>query len=286
MALAARFLLITALVTVLYQSVFFVMAAALGIDTVTDFAGCSNFIIVAVLTVILHGSWYLRQIVLTVLVVIWGLRLGIFLLVRILQWGKDHRFDHMHNNKLRYSMFWVLQAIWVWTVSLPVTIVNASNENPVVHSGDILGWILWVIGFVTESIADQQKMRFKSDPQNKGRWCDTGLWGWSRHPNYFGEILLWWGIFIAATPVLNGFQWAVVAGPVFTTLILLFASGIPILEASAGKCYSGNAEYRRYKFVTSPLIPLPSILYGGLPGWFKTTFLFEFPLYSRKLSAD
>eukprot|EP00250_Pteridium_aquilinum_P008647 c18100_g1_i1 orf=874-1854(-) len=281
-----NYLGITAIVTVLYQSSFFVIAAGFKFDKVTDFAGSTNFVILALLMAILHNTWHFRQIVLTAFVVIWGSRLAIFLLLRILQWGEDRRFDDKREDLLKFAVFWILQAIWVWTVSLPVTIVNASDRNPDIQAADVIGWILWFVGFVFEAVADQQKLTFKNNTANKGKWCDAGLWRFTRHPNYFGEILSWWGIFIASTPVLKGGQWAVISGPIFITVILLFLSGIPLLEASADKRYGGLAEYRRYKKRTSPLVPLPQSLYGNLPDWVKKFFLFELPLYSQSLSGE
>lgn len=281
-----NYLAITAIVTVLYQLSFFIIAAGFKFDKVTDFAGSTNFVVLALLTSILHNTWYFRQIVLTAFVVIWGSRLGIFLLLRILQWGEDRRFDDKREDLVKFAAFWILQAVWVWTVSLPVTVLNACNRNPDVQAADIIGWILWFVGFVIEAVADQQKLAFKNNTANKGKWCDAGLWGFTRHPNYFGEILLWWGIFIAAIPVLRGGQWAAIAGPIFITVILLFLSGIPLLEASADKRYGGLAEYRRYKQRTSPLVPLPPSLYESLPGWVKKFFLFELPLYNKNPSGE
>ncbi|MCO5598402.1 hypothetical protein L7F22_052497 [Adiantum nelumboides] len=281
-----NYLAITAIVTVLYQLSFFIIAAGCKFDKVTDFAGSTNFVILALLTAILHNTWYFRQIVLTALVVIWGSRLALFLLFRILQWGEDRRFDDKRDNLLKFAAFWIIQAVWVWTVSLPVTIVNASDRNPDIQAADIVGWVLWFLGALIEAVADQQKLAFKNNATNKGKWCDAGLWGFTRHPNYFGEILLWWGIFIAATPVLNGGQWAAIVGPIFITIVLLFLSGIPLLEASADKRYGGMAEYRRYKKRTSPLIPLPPSVYGNLPGWVKKFLLFELPFYSSNLTGE
>ncbi|KAH6557210.1 hypothetical protein KP509_1Z128100 [Ceratopteris richardii] len=278
-----NYLAITAIVTVLYQFSFFVVAAACKFDKVTDFAGSTNFVILALLTGILHDTWYFRQIVLTALVTIWGLRLGLFLLLRILQWGEDRRFDDKRENLLKFAVFWAIQAVWVWTTSLPVTVVNASERNPDIAATDVIGWILWLVGFVTEAVSDQQKLAFKNNAANKGKWCDVGLWRFTRHPNYFGEILLWWGIFLASVRVLVGGQWAVVAGPIFITSTLLFLSGIPLLEASADKRYGGLAEYRRYKKRTSPLLPLPQSLYGNLPPSVKKIFLLELPLYNSNL---
>ncbi|KAG6627602.1 uncharacterized protein LOC122295930 isoform X1 [Carya illinoinensis] len=284
--LDSHFLGFTAIVTVVYQLFFFIVTALLRFDKVTDFAGSTNFIIIGVLTLILKGSWNFRQVVLTLLVVIWGLRLALFLLMRILQWGEDRRFDEMRGNLGRLAIFWIFQAVWVWTVSLPVTVVNSSNRNPSLQAEDIIGWIMWSVGFLVEAIADQQKLVFKNSPENRGKWCNVGQWQYSRHPNYFGEILLWWGIFVASTPVLEGAEWLVILGPIFLTLLLLFVSGIPMLEESADKKFGNVGAYRIYKRTTSPLIPLPPVVYGNLPSWFKTTFLFEFPFYSRSLPQE
>lgn len=280
-----NYLAITAIVTAVYQFTFFLIAAGFKFDKVTDFAGSTNFVVLALLTAILKGTWHPRQIVVTLLVVAWGLRLAVFLLLRILRWGEDRRFDQTRSQVGKFAVFWTLQAVWVWTVSLPVTVQNASSRAPGVGARDIAGWALYALGLAFEVVADQQKLRFKEDPGNKNRWCDAGVWRWSRHPNYFGEILLWWGIFVASTPVLRGGQWAVVAGPVFITLVLLFLSGIPMLEQSADKKHGGSAEYRDYKNRTSVLFPFPPALFQRLPGWVKATLFLEFPLYSKKLSA-
>ncbi|XP_050255917.1 uncharacterized protein LOC126701661 isoform X1 [Quercus robur] len=282
----SHFLGLTAIVTVGYQLLFFIVTALLKFDKVTDFAGSTNFVIIAILTLVLKGSWHFRQIVLTLLVAIWGLRLGLFLLMRILQWGEDRRLDEMRASLGKLAVFWIFQAVWVWTVSLPVTVVNSSNRNPSLQAEDIIGWIIWSVGFLVEATADQQKLTFKNSPENRGKWCNVGLWQYSRHPNYFGEIFLWWGIFVASTPVLEGAEWLVILGPIFLTLLLLFISGIPLLEESADKKFGNVTGYGLYKRKTSPLIPLPPAVYGNLPSWFKTTFLFEFPFYSRSLPQE
>ncbi|CAM8971571.1 unnamed protein product [Rhodiola kirilowii] len=284
--LDSHFLALTAIVTVGYQLIFFIVTALLKFDKVTDFAGSTNFIILAILTLVLKGTWHFRQVVLTVLVVIWGLRLAVFLLMRILQWGEDRRFDEMRNNLGKLAVFWIFQAVWVWTVSLPVTVVNASSREPSLQAADIIGWIMWGVGLSIEATADQQKLVFKNSPENRGKWCAVGIWKYTRHPNYFGEMLLWWGVFVAATPVLEGAEWLVIFGPIFLTLLLLFVSGIPMLEESADKKFGNVAGYRQYKSKTSPLIPLPPFVYGKLPSWLKATFFFEFPLYSRNLPRE
>ncbi|KAL8478657.1 hypothetical protein ACS0TY_030516 [Phlomoides rotata] len=282
----SHFLALTAIVTVGYQFFFFVITALLRFDKVTDFAGSTNFVILAILTLVVKGSWHFRQVVLSMLVIMWGLRLGVFLLMRILQWGEDRRFDQMRENLGKLAVFWIFQAVWVWTVSLPVTVVNASDRKPSLKAQDVIGWIMWSIGIFVEATSDQQKLAFKNSPENRGKWCNAGLWKYSRHPNYFGEIFLWWGIFVAATPVLKNAEWLVILGPIFLTMLLLFISGLPLLEESADKKYANVPAYWNYKRTTSPLILLPPALYGKLPSWFKTTFLFEFPLYNRSLPQE
>lgn len=277
-----NYLAITAIVTVVFQFMFFVVTYLCRFDKLTDFAGGSNFVILALLTLLLGQTYYARQIVITTLTVVWGARLALFLLYRILQWGEDRRFDDKRDSLGKLAVFWTLQAVWVWTVSLPVTFINASEDNPPIGAADIIGWLMWAVGFLTESVADAQKTSFKNKAENKGKWCDAGLWAISRHPNYFGEILLWWGVFVASIPILSGGTWAAVLGPIFITLILLFVSGIPLLEQSMDERYATRPEYLQYKKHTSPLIPLPQSVYGSLPRWAKQVFLCEFPLYNSK----
>ncbi|KAL1823598.1 hypothetical protein ACET3Z_010376 [Daucus carota] len=284
--LDSHFLALTAIVTAGYQFFFFIITALLKFDKVTDFAGSTNFIILAVLTLVVRGTWHFRQVILSLLVIVWGIRLAIFLLMRILQWGEDRRFDEMRDNLGKLAFFWMFQAVWVWAVSLPLTVVNASDKDPSLKAADIIGWIMWSIGIISEATADQQKLTFKNSPENRGKWCNIGLWKYSRHPNYFGELFLWWGIFIASTPILNGAEWLVILGPIFLTLLLLFVSGIPLLEVSADKKFGNVDAYRMYKETTSPLIPLPPVVYGKLPSWIKKVFLFKFPLYSKTLPQD
>ncbi|XVF50483.1 hypothetical protein PTKIN_Ptkin04bG0104700 [Pterospermum kingtungense] len=282
----SHFLSLTAIVTVGYQLFFFIIAAVFEYHKITDFAGSSNFAVIGVLTLVVKGSWHLRQVVLTFLLVIWSLRLAFYLLMRILQWGEDRRVAKTIRSLGKLAVFYIVQGFWAWIVSLPVTVVNASDRDPPVQAEDILGWIMWFVGFLVEAIADQQKLSFINSPENKGKWCNIGLWKYSRHPNYFGDILLAWGFYVASAPVLEGAEWLVILGPIFLMFLLLFVSGLPLLEASAEKKYGNMAAYRIYKKTTSPLIPLPPAVYGNLPLWFKAIFLFEFPSYSRARRAQ
>ncbi|KAG8388024.1 hypothetical protein BUALT_Bualt02G0082200 [Buddleja alternifolia] len=285
----SHFLGLTAIVTLGYQLLFFVITALLKFDKVTDFA-VSNSVYRK------HKFCYTRCIDLG-RERIMALSPGGFVCacshlgassgtLSVDEWGEDRRFDEMRDNLGKLAVFWIFQAVWVWTVSLPVTVVNASDRNPSIQAQDIIGWIMWFFGLLVEATADQQKLTFKNSPENRGKWCNVGVWKYSRHPNYFGEIFLWWGMFVASTPVLENGEWLVIFGPIFLTLLLLFVSGIPLLEESADKKYGNVSAYRHYKITTSPLILLPPSLYGNLPSWFKSTLLFEFPLYSRSLPQE
>jgi steroid 5-alpha reductase family enzyme len=284
--LDSRLLALTALVTAAYQAAFASVALACRFDKLTDFAGGTNFLVLAVLTFVVgavggSGSGpYARQVVLTALVVVWSLRLAGFLLYRILLWGEDRRFDGKRDNLAGVAVFWTLQALWVWTVSLPLTVLNSSPRNPPLGALDYVGWTLFAAGLALETVADLQKLYFKAKPANAGRWTDTGVWAWSRHPNYFGEQLLWCASFVSACRVFEGADWVAAAGPAFIVLLLLFVSGIPLLEASADKKHGTKPEYRDYKRRTSVLLPIPPALYVCFPEAVKRTLLLDFPLYN------
>ncbi|KAK6186944.1 hypothetical protein SNE40_006200 [Patella caerulea] len=276
-------LAICAIVTVAMQFSFFLIACTCKFDKVTDFAGGTNFVVLAVLTFFLPQTYSTRQIYVTVFVVVWGLRLSGYLLYRIIKIGEDKRFDDKRENCLAFAGFWVFQAVWVFTVSLPVIFVNApasALRNTDFTPQDGVGIALFIIGLLSETVADIQKFNFRNNPDNKGKWCAVGLWKLSRHPNYFGEITLWLGLFIISTSILVNGQWAAVLSPLFTMAILLFLSGIPLLEKKADERYRKQESYIVYKNRTSPLIPLPPPIYAVLPNPFKCLCCCEFPLYT------
>lgn len=236
--------------------VFFAIAATLRTDKVTDLSYGLTFILVSWTGLVLSKNLNLVTGLLIIAVTIWGLRLGIYLFIRILKIQKDSRFDEIRGQFLSFLKFWLLQALTVWLVLLPVNIGlrRASGE---VRLPIILGLIIWFGGLLIETIADWQKYTFKNDPENKGQWIEQGLWSWSRHPNYFGEMLCWWGLFIVVVPYLDGWGWLSISGPLFITFLLLFVTGIPPLEKRYDEKYGQDPRYLHYKETTSILIPLP-----------------------------
>jgi len=196
-----------------------------------------------------------RSILLAVLVIIWALRLGAFLFGRIQKAGKDDRFDEIKPSFFRFLNVWTIQGLWItFTASAALVGITALSRKGLGIFA-LLGFLVWTLGFAFEVIADAQKSRFNSDPANKGRFIKTGLWAYSRHPNYFGEIVLWIGIAIIAIPVLQGWQWVAMISPLFVTLLLTRVSGVPLLERKADKKWGGQEDFETYKKNTPVLIP-------------------------------
>ena len=191
------YLAITLLITVAYQLIGFSIAYTLKFDKLTDFMGGSNFVILAIITLSMSGTTNARQIVTSIFIMLWAARLSGFLLFRILKTGSDDRFDDKRDKFFPFLGFWVFQMLWVWTVSMPVTILNSPNvlQYPQPSFGkatDIVAIIFFAIAFSMEALADIQKYRFKQSPAGKqpGAVCNVGFFKWSRHPNYFGEIMV------------------------------------------------------------------------------------------------
>jgi len=196
-----------------------------------------------------------RSILLAALVVFWALRLGTFLFTRIKKAGKDDRFDEIKPSFIRFLNAWTIQGLWVtFTAAAALVAITTANRKEL-DVFSILGLLVWVVGFAIEVTADAQKSRFNADPSNKGNFIRTGLWSRSRHPNYFGEIVLWIGIAIIAIPVLQGWQWVAMISPLFVTLLLTRVSGVPLLEKKADKKWGGQVDYEEYKKNTPVLIP-------------------------------
>lgn len=199
-----------------------------------------------------------RQIILSSFVAIWSARLGWFLFTRIHNnAGVDSRFTAMKLSRPRFLMAWTMQGMWVFITMLPVLILNQSTESIGLGLFDYFGIPIWIVGFLFEVIADFQKSAFRNLVENKEKFIHTGLWSISRHPNYFGEILLWTGVALSAFGGLGARPRAafVFASPIFVTLLLIFVSGIPLLEEKADKKYGDNDLYNKYKQTTPTLVP-------------------------------
>ena len=222
-----------------------------------DLTGSITFISVALLTVVLSPVSDGRSLLLLGMVLVWALRLGTFLYKRVHAAGEDRRFREIKPSIPRFLLTWTLQGIWV-SFSLAAALVAITSETRLgIGVFAIVGFLVWAFGFGFEVIADSQKSKFKADPANEGKFISTGLWSWSRHPNYFGEIVLWIGVAIVALPILQGWQWVALISPVFITLLLTRISGIPMLEVRADEKWGGQADYEEYKTRTSVLIPRP-----------------------------
>ncbi|KAK0632087.1 oxidoreductase-like protein [Immersiella caudata] len=296
------YLTITLLFTVAYQLLFFSIAFTLKFDKLTDFAGGTNFALLSILTLSLSSPIHTptaRQLVASLFLIVWSLRLSSFLLFRVLKTGKDDRFDDKRDHFFRFLGFWVFQMIWVWVCSMPVTVLNSPAvqerfaQQGAFGSGlDIAGCVLFGVGFVMESVSDVQRYLFRKRVDSRTAVCDGGFFYVSRHPNYFGEIAAQLGIYlIAISPAANGYVtgsarsalYGTVVSPVLITMLLMFLSGLPLSERpGAKKRYEAGTNweaYERYLKRTSILIPFPPQLYERVPVFLKRTIFLEFPMY-------
>lgn len=233
----------------------FIPAYILQTEKFFDLTGSMTYITITVVAALLSPVRDARTFIALVLVFIWASRLGIFLFKRILKQGKDERFDQLKPNFLRYLFVWTLQGLWVSLTLAPALVIITSLAKKPIGTFAIVGITIWLIGFVIEAVADAQKSKWRADPENKGKFINEGLWSKSRHPNYFGEIMLWVGVAIIALPVLQTWQFFSLISPVFVTILLTRISGLPIMEKRADDKWGGMDDYEEYKKNTPVLIP-------------------------------
>ena len=240
----------------------FIPSAVAQKDTYYDTVGALTYL--SVIGVAASSAWPLdaRAMIVAAMVGIWTIRLGSFLFSRIhAAGGADQRFEKIKVNPPRFLVAWTLQAIWViFTASAALVIITSRQTAPLDGLSDGLFWAgaaIWVIGFAFEVVADSQKRQFKKDPANKGKFITTGLWAWSQHPNYFGEIMLWFGILVMAIPLLSGWSWLAVISPIFVFLLLTRVSGINLLDGIAKARWGDNPAYQAYRKNTPVLFPRP-----------------------------
>jgi steroid 5-alpha reductase family enzyme len=200
-----------------------------------------------------------RQLFVAIASVVWMTRLGTFLYSRILRDGKDARFDHIKPVWLSFMGAWTIQAVWVTLIQLPVVLLNDRTDAAGTGSVDVVLMALWLFGFLFEAAADTQKMVFRDDPANKHRFITTGLWQYSRHPNYFGEILMWSCMAgLASVSALHSGILALHAAwlsPAFTAVLLLRVSGVPMVEKAGQKKWGDDPAYQQYMKSTSCILP-------------------------------
>jgi len=233
----------------------FVPAMLLQTERYYDLTGGITYITTTIVAVLLSRELDLRAALVAAMVMFWSLRLASYLFRRISKSGKDSRFDDIKNRPPRFFLAWTLQGLWVLlTAAAALAVITGGTREPLGAVG-VAGIIIWLIGILIEIVSDRQKSNFKDNPDNEGKFINVGLWAWSRHPNYFGEIILWAGMAIVAVPVLHGWQWTTLISPVFVAFLLIKVSGIPILEEKADERWGGNDDYEEYKRRTSVLIP-------------------------------
>lgn len=243
-----------ALALFLYMSAWFIVACLLRRNDIADIAWGLGFVLMSWLA-FSFSEMSLRSVLVNILVTIWGLRLAWHIARRNLRKPEDSRYaawraTWKHFYLRSYFQIFLLQGVFLYVILLPVLFIHASASESL-HLLDALGVMIWVIGFFFESVGDRQLKDFLKDPANKGKIMDQGLWAYSRHPNYFGEVLQWWGIFLLAASLPYGYL--TIVSPVTITLLILFVSGVPILE----KKYAGRPDFEAYKKRTSMFIPLP-----------------------------
>ena len=224
-----------------------------------DFTGMlATLLVVSAAMIALFSSAQqisIRSIVVAAFVSIWTLRLGTFLYKRIVKTGEDKRFREIKKSLPKFLMTWTLSALWVFLTTVNAVTVIVLNQQEPLGIFFMAGCTLWTLGFAFEAIADKQKKSFSEIPENKDKFITQGLWSISRHPNYFGEVVLWLGIAIVSLPLLSGWQFATLVSPVFVYLLLTKISGLPFLEDKAEKKWGNDKDYLEYKNNTPILIP-------------------------------
>lgn len=198
-----------------------------------------------------------RSFLLAAMVTVWAVRLGGFLVVRIRRDGSDGRFDEIKVDPVRFAMSWTLQALWVVLTAGAALAAMTTSSDPGFGPLVVVGVVVWGIGFAIEVVADAQKRQFRADPANDGRFITSGLWSWSQHPNYFGEITLWVGVALVAAPALSGWQYVTLISPLFVTVLLTKVSGIPLLRARGRARWGDDPAYRSYVARTPELVLRP-----------------------------
>jgi steroid 5-alpha reductase family enzyme len=235
----------------------FIPSYAFQTEHYFDLIGSLSYIATVITAILLNPSLDIRDWIICSMIMLWAIRLGSFLFWRVKTVGQDKRFTVMKTKFTWFLLTWTLGGLWVLVTMAAGLAALTSNTTIELDFLGYIGIALWVFGFTIEIIADNQKSKFKNDLNNQGRFITSGLWSWSQHPNYFGEITLWFGLALLAFPVLSGWQLVTLVSPVFVYFLLTKVSGIPILDRMAIEKWGLDSEYIAYAKETSKLILIP-----------------------------
>ena len=241
----------------LFQWTLFIPAYLLQTEKFFDISGSINFIVITAYIYynsFLEYGFNLGNLILSLLIVIWAIRLGSFLFFRIKKDGEDKRFREIKPSPTKFFMTWTLQGTWVSICSLCAITGMSSDKGMIINTLFYLGLVIFILGFTIEVIADYQKTKFRKNPKNKNNFITSGLWSYSRHPNYLGEISLWTGIAIISFSSLSDWQYVSLISPIFIYILLVHISGINFLESSSNKKWGHLKTYKEYIKKTPKLL--------------------------------
>ena len=249
------------LIAFIIQWVAFIPAYAFQTEKFYDLTGTLTYLSVTWYALYMSSDKFTNlngaSIAIVLLISIWAIRLGSFLFSRIHKDGEDKRFRTIKPSATQFFMTWTLQGLWVSLCSMCALTAISSESGVVVNAFYYLGVGLFIYGFYTEVKADNEKSKFRSVPENRDKFITTGLWAKSRHPNYFGEIVLWTAIAVISLPSLSGLQYITLISPIFTYVLLVHVSGVRMLEARGQKQWGHLEEYKAYQKSTPMLFPKP-----------------------------
>jgi steroid 5-alpha reductase family enzyme len=247
------------LIAFIIQWIAFIPAYAFQTEKFYDLTGTLTYLSVTWYALYMSSDKFTNlngaSIAIVLLISIWAIRLGSFLFSRIHKDGEDKRFRTIKPSATQFFMTWTLQGLWVSLCSMCALTAISSESGVVVNAFYYLGIGLFIYGFYTEVKADNEKSKFRSVPENREKFITTGLWAKSRHPNYFGEIVLWTAIALISLPSLSGLQYITLISPIFTYVLLVHVSGVRMLEARGQKQWGHLEEYKAYQKSTPMLFP-------------------------------
>lgn len=246
---------ISTITVFIYMSMFFMLAQALKDNGIVDIGWGIGFIVLSTVLVFSDLDIGHRQFVLYVLILIWGSRLALHIYFRNEGKPEDFRYANWRKEWGKYVVIrsflqvFMLQGFFMLVIALPILMVKADAQNTLLNWIDVIGIFVWATGFYFEAVGDYQMLQFKKQPENKGKFISNGLWKYTRHPNYFGECVMWWGIFIIS--ISAGNFYISIISPIILTWLLTRVSGVPMLEEK----YKGNKDWETYAAKTSAFIP-------------------------------